>query len=81
MEQAPWQRMKQSGTEHYHAFILEPTAIRFCCVSQLKGGKLHGNCGIYYRRVKFFIKKCYRFAKCKWWSEGDEDFQGHPVRI
>lgn len=37
MEQAPWQRMKQSGTPHNHAFILEPSVTRFSCVSQHKG--------------------------------------------
>lgn len=37
MEQAPWQRIKQGGAEHYHAFILEPSAIRFCCISESKG--------------------------------------------
>lgn len=38
IEQAPWQRIKQGGMEHAHAFILEPSALRFCTVSQLKGG-------------------------------------------
>lgn len=38
-EQAPWQRIKQGGVEHHHAFILEPSVVRFCTVSQLKGGE------------------------------------------
>lgn len=28
----------QGGTEHSHAFILEPSAVRFCVVSQNRGG-------------------------------------------
>ncbi|XP_064395105.1 uricase-like [Halichondria panicea] len=40
IEQAPWQRIKQGGAEHSHAFISQPSAIRFCTVSQLRGGAL-----------------------------------------
>ena len=41
MEQAPWQRFRQTGAEHNHAFILEPSVIRFCCVSKQRGGKVN----------------------------------------
>lgn len=37
-EQAPWERMKQGGIEHSHAFILQPSVKRFCSTSQQKGG-------------------------------------------
>lgn len=52
MEQAPWQRMKQSGTEHNHAFILEPSVVRFCCVSQHRGDLPSINGGL--KEMKIF---------------------------
>ncbi len=39
LEQAPWQRINVGGAEHNHAFILEPSVLRFSTVSQMRGGR------------------------------------------
>ncbi|KAL5484625.1 hypothetical protein EMCRGX_G021154 [Ephydatia muelleri] len=37
IEQAPWERMRQGGVEHNHAFIFAPLAVRFCNVTHKRG--------------------------------------------
>jgi len=39
IDETPWRRIQQKGIDHAHAFVLSPEVIRFCSVTQARGGE------------------------------------------
>lgn len=51
IDETPWRCMQQGGVEHAHAFIFNPDVIRFCSVTQARGGKPEVSGGLKEMRI------------------------------
>lgn len=57
IEEYPWERLQADQQPHNHAFMFEPSAIRFAVVSQKRNGKYLGLINsFFYRNIKTMYK-------------------------